>query len=344
MGQTHSSINSKKKWFLIFLGVILVLLGGIVGFVNWTVRGFELYNAKKFRQTFEQFGLPMPIAADFFASAPEMWGQKGVGEAGLPSDRTYRMRYYLSEELELRPKKPILYLIHGAPGGAVNFFDKSYFLNRALRKEFVLLAMDRPGYGASGRGQAEPEFERAVQPLVEQLIHIKKEFPERKIYGLGWSYGGPLLAMIAFRVSQEAELLVQGQQIVDGVIMVATPADPLMEKFWWFNPLLEWSAINWMFTAGVRVANVEKMAHQEELRKMREYWGKIYIPTAYLQGTDDNIVIPQNLEYLRAQVGKKADKMTLAESQFYEIQGGGHNIVFTEIDLIERILTEWQNF
>ncbi len=336
--------HRKRRICLLFLLILLVLFSSLVGFVNRVVRGFEVYNEEKITKQFAAAGLPTPIQAEFPASPAENWGNWTGPEAneswkewhynGSARQDAYYMRYYISEDLSQNPEKPLLYLIHGSPGSAVNFMRKSYFLNEGLRQVFVLLAMDRPGYGASTPGQAEPEFERAAQPLLEQLYSLKREYPSRRIYGLGWSYGGPLIALLAERASHDAGL--SPQRILDGVLIVATPADPQQEKFWWFNPLLEHRWLNWMFSSGINVANIEKMAHPAELEKLRSSWARIRIPTAYLQGTDDAIVLPQNIEFLRRQAVKAG-----VNSHVYEIPGGGHNIVFTQIELIERILRNW---
>ncbi|WGK70140.1 alpha/beta fold hydrolase [Candidatus Haliotispira prima] len=326
-----------KKTLIILLVILLLLAVGLVSFINWSTHHFETYKPAKMRREFTAAGLPEPIVADFLASPPGSWGKApNEAEQGSFAQRNYEMRYYLSENLTENQSKPILYLIHGAPGGAVNYMDHSYFLNKALRENFVLLAMDRPGYGKSSPGRAEPEFSRAVQPLIEQLRSIEEEFPGRKVWGLGWSFGGPLLGLIAERVSQDADLLVRGRRILNGAMVISSPADPQQEKFWWFNPLLEYRLLNWMFVSGINVANIEKIAHPAELEKMRGAWAGIRIPTAYLQGTDDRIVFPQNLEFLRRQAEEAGPTSTV-----YEIEGGRHNIVFTEIDLIQRILREW---
>ena len=62
-------------------------------------------------------------------------------------------------------------------------------LNRKLRKDFVLLAPDRPGYGENSPGKALPELAYEALPLREQLRSLEERFPRRRIYALGWGYG-----------------------------------------------------------------------------------------------------------------------------------------------------------
>ena len=131
--------NARRKFLYIlpFLG----LFAAAIGLINGSVRSFEVYPKAKMRKKFAAAGLAEPIIADFMAQIPQNRGNHKTGR------RSYRLRYYLSESLQANPAKPIFYLIHGSPGGAVNFMQESYFLNRKLRKRFVLLAPDRPGDG-----------------------------------------------------------------------------------------------------------------------------------------------------------------------------------------------------
>ena len=325
--------NTRRKFLYIlpFLG----FFAAVIGWINGSVRSFEVYPKAKMRKKFAAAGLAEPILADFMAQIPQNRGDHKTRR------RSYRLRYYLSENLEANPAKPIFYLIHGSPGGAVNFMQQSYFLNRRLRKDFVLLAPDRLGYGKSAPKEATPELEAAAAPLLAQLYDLKAKFPQRRIYSLGWSYGGPILALLAHANARLwpgtlHKASAEPCRIIDGAIFVASPADPQHEKFWWFNPILQFRVINWLFVSGINVANIEKMAHPAELEKLRPLWSEIKIPAAYLQGTEDRIVLPQNLDFLRLQA-KKAGP----QSRIYEIEGGNHGIVFREVDLIVEILEGW---
>ena len=324
--------NTRRKFLYIlpFLG----LFAAAIAWINGSVRSFEVYPKAKMHKKFAAAGLAEPIIADFISQVRENQETRKQHRR-----RSYRLRYYLSENLEANPAKPIFYLIHGSPGGAVNFMQESYFLNRRLRKDFVLLAPDRLGYGKSAPKEATPELEAAAAPLLEQLYDLKAQFPRRRIYALGWSYGGPILALLAHANARLWPLhldKIKPCRIIDGAIFVASPADPQHEKFWWFNPILQFRAINWLFVSGINVANIEKMAHPTELEKLRPLWSEIKIPAAYLQGTEDRIVLPQNLDFLRLQA-KKAGP----QSRIYEIEGGDHGIVFREVDLILEILKGW---
>ena len=325
--------NTRHKFLYIlpFLG----LFAAAIGLINGSVRSFEVYPKAKMRKKFAAAGLAEPIIADFIAQIPQN------REGYKTQQKIYKLRYYLSENLGSNPAKPIFYLIHGSPGGAVNFMQQSYFLNRRLRKKFVLLAPDRLGYGKSTPKEATPELEAAAAPLLAQLYDLKMQFPRRRIYALGWSYGGPILALLAHANTRLwpgtlHKVSAEPCRLIDGVIFVASPADPQHEKFWWFNPILQFRVINWLFVSGINVANIEKMAHPAELEKLRPLWSEIKIPAAYLQGTQDRIVLQQNLDFLRLQAQKAGP-----QSRIYEIEGGEHGIVFGEVGLILEILEGW---
>lgn len=325
-----SSRNTRRKFLYILPLSVLGLFAAVTCWVNWSVRSFEVYPKAKMRKKFAAALLREPLIADFFGPENHKTQRQG-----------YRLRYYLSEDLEANPAKPIFYLIHGSPGGAVNFMQESYFLNHKLRKRFALLAPDRLGYGKSAPRKAVPGLEPAALPLLEQLSDLKVQFPRRRIYALGWSYGGPILALLAHRSANTRPKVSHNSRtgpcpLIDGAIFVASPADPQHEKFWWFNPILQFRFVNWMFASGINVANIEKMAHPAELEKLRPLWSEIKIPAAYLQGTEDRIVLSQNLNFLRLQA-KKAGP----QSRIYEIEGGNHGIVFRKMDLILEILEGW---
>ncbi len=173
---------------------------------------------------------------------------------------------------------PLLLLIHGAPGAWYGYIN--LLSDQSLLSQFALASVDRPGYNRSAKGGKV----LSIPAQAELISQIFRSDTSRPVYLLGRSYGAPIAAYLAARFPKQ----------VKGLILIAPAADPDLEKFWWFSPLVQYPPIRWLFPRPIRTASSEKYAHRKELRKMAPCWGQITCPTHILQGGKDFIVHPGN--------------------------------------------------
>ena len=103
---------------------------------------------------------------------------------------------------------PLVVFVHGSPGSLDAFID--FMADTALLKRAQLITVDRPGFGASNFGYAEPSLEKQATYLRPILEGNKKHRP---IILVGHSLGGPVIARMAMEYGE----------LIDGLVIVAVP-------------------------------------------------------------------------------------------------------------------------
>ncbi len=189
--------------------------------------------------------------------------------------------------------QPLILFVHGAPGAWYGYLD--YLEDSLLATKATLISIDRPGYGKSGT-KVEVSIQKQATLIAGLIANIKQG---RKVVLVGRSYGSPICARIAM----------DNPQLVDGMLLIASAIDPDLEKFWWFSNLGKWKVVRLLLPKLLNKATDEKFAHVAQLRAMDSLWNKITIPTIVVQGGNDNIVNPKNLEYAKR-------KLTGTNAQF----------------------------
>ena len=116
-------------------------------------------------------------------------------------------------------KEALLVFIHGSPKSWGAFID--FFKANSLLDQFDMISIDRPGFGDSGFGEAEPSME--IQAF--QINEVLKQFPDKRKILIGHSPGEPVVARMAMDYP-DAFL---------GMILVAPSIDPAREKEEWYR-------------------------------------------------------------------------------------------------------------
>jgi len=211
---------------------------------------------------------------------------------------------------------PTLLFIHGAPGSSDNFYR--YLKDNELAKKANLITLDRLGYGYSDYGNSETSIE--VQ--AESIYTIIQKHELKNVIVIGWSYGVPIAAKMAYNYSE-----------IKHSILIAGAISPNDEKFFALAKPLQWKLTKWMFSKAMRVSNDEKITHVAELEKMQDNWQHIKTPILYYHGTKDWIVPYKNLAFIKEKV---TDSLLTAKT----IQKGNHFIIFKNFEMIKKdILT-----
>lgn len=179
--------------------------------------------------------------------------------------------------------KPLAVFIHGSPGSSANFIHFAKDTNLLSRYDVLLL--DRPGFGYSGFGSAEPSMQ--VQSQI--LRDVVRQFPHDSIYLVGHSLGGPIICRMAM----------DDTTLASGLVVVAGSISPALEpNEWWRKPLAS-KAVSWLMPKSFRVSNTEILPAEYELNQMTPLWPRITIPVQVLQGDKDNLVPPGNADYAK---------------------------------------------
>ncbi len=183
--------------------------------------------------------------------------------------------------------KPTVVFIHGTPGswralGRLLGHDE-------LLAQARLVAIDRPGWGGSGLldNDAQGSFaeqSKLISPLLQQL---KDESGNQALILVGHSLGASYAPYLAYR----------NPGLVDGVLMAAGAINPDLGKPRWYNYAASVWPISRLIDAGLQKANVEIWGVHEALTELEPWWESAAIPLIYMQGEEDELVDPKNLDY-----------------------------------------------
>lgn len=212
----------------------------------------------------------------YFADSPAKLRQHTFDFEGRP------IRWYETGDRN----KPLVLFVHGSPGAWDNHI--AFLANDTLLKHARLAALDRPGYGGSGRGTHEPSLIKQAAVL-KPIIDTAQNQP---VILVGHSYGGPVIARAAMDFPQQ----------VDGLVLVAASIDPQLEETKWFQIPAEWALLSWMVPKDLRTSNREILALKAELEAMLPLWQTIQVPTTVIQGEQDTLVPPGNADFAAAQL------------------------------------------
>ena len=214
---------------------------------------------------------------------------------------------------------PPLLILHGAPGG---WFSNIGLLDDPdLQQRYHIIAVDRPGYSKSkykNRKRALTSIElQAV--AIHEAMRLNRSRQKGVVYGN--SYGAPIALKLAVQYPDE----------FDHLVMVAGALDPDNEKFWWFHRYSRGLFVRLLMPRFINTATDEKFAHAQELQKLMADWSKLKASATVLQGTADNIVPSENLEFARRQLKNK-------QAEFIEIEGAGHLLRSSHPQIIKDVL------
>ncbi|MES1160775.1 MAG: alpha/beta hydrolase [Bacteroidota bacterium] len=216
--------------------------------------------------------------------------------------------------------KATVLFIHGAPSSLS--YWKGYLSDTSLLHRASLYAVDRPGYGYSGLGDPLPDI--ATQASILKLVLDSLHKAHHPIVVVGVSFGAPIASRLAMDYPE----------LVDGLVLVAPPLGPGLERIFWFTYLVENPLIHWLVPPMLKSANREKVHHYEELTKMLPLWPLIHVPVIYLQGMEDGLVSTSNAGFAKAHL------INASSLDIRMIPGRGHLIAFNERERIAGAIRE----
>jgi pimeloyl-ACP methyl ester carboxylesterase len=179
---------------------------------------------------------------------------------------------------------PLTVFVHGSPGSLSAFID--YMDDTVLLEKTQMISVDRPGFGDSNFGYAEPEIEKQVQELKPIL---EKHKNNRPVYLVGHSLGGPVIARMA----------IDYPELIDGLIFVAASIDPELEPYEWFRAPLATPFLKWMLPRSIRASNDEIYQLKPQLEEMIPMWSNITCKSIFIQGDKDELVAPGNADFAK---------------------------------------------
>ena len=183
------------------------------------------------------------------------------------------------------PEKQPLLFVHGSPGSWEGW--SHFLLDPELQKNFHVIAVDRLGYGGSDPGNAELSLASQADAILEVLKINHSRVPAILI---GHSFGGPVIARAAM----------DHPDLLGGLIFVASSVAPELEQVKWMQLPATWWPIRVLLPNHLRVCNEEILGLKTELTSMLPLWKNIAAKVILIQGEKDDLVPPQNLDFLVA--------------------------------------------
>ncbi len=214
---------------------------------------------------------------------------------------------------------PLVILVHGSPGSLSAFIH--FLADTILLKKTQLITVDRPGFGASNFGYAEPSLQKQAAYLKPILESHKANRP---IILAGHSLGGPLIARMAMDYPE----------LVDGLVIVAGSIDPELEpNETWFRAPLATPFLKWILPRSMRASNDEIYKLKPELQEMIPMWKNITAPTQVIQGEKDSLVPPGNVDFAKKMMINATVKIVL-------VNGMDHFVPWSHPELIRNAIIE----
>ncbi len=258
-----------------------------------------------------QFRMSKPKINSFFAN------KKQKGKIVTYKEGVRIINYVIVGDDE----KPLVIFVHGSPGSLSAFID--FLGDSTLLKQAQLISVDRPGFGFSNFGNAEPSLQKQAT-FLKSIIDKNKN--NRPVYLVGHSLGGPLIARLAMDYPE----------LIDGLIMVAPSIDPTLEPKEWFRAPLATPFLRWLLPRSFRASNDEIYQLKPELVAMLPLWSRVVVPTIVIQGKQDQLVHYENAFFAK-------EKMINASVTLIMIDSMDHFVPWSHPKLIQNAIIKLLN-
>jgi pimeloyl-ACP methyl ester carboxylesterase len=199
------------------------------------------------------------------------------------------------------PAGPCVVLVHGTPGTATGWAD--YLMAPPAGADVV--ALDRPGFGASAPGGAVPSLAAQAAAVIALLPKDR-----RPVVLLGHSLGAPIVAWAAAQLAAE-----QPERSV-AIVMLAGSLDPAQERVHAMQHVGGWAPVQRLLPRVIRNANAELMALKPELEALGAILPSVKAKVVIVHGTADDLVPVANVAYMQERFsGARCISTVLLEGQ-----------------------------
>ncbi|HET6768260.1 MAG TPA: alpha/beta hydrolase [Chitinophagaceae bacterium] len=199
---------------------------------------------------------------------------------------------------------PTLFFIHGSPDGWIRY--EKFMQDKDLLARYRMISIDRPGFGHSQFGDAKnlEDQSQLISPLVQSFSNGKP------IYGVGHSYGGPVIV----------KLQVDNQDLFNGLVLLAASVDPKEEKPEKWRYIMQVPPLKYFLPGAFRPSNTELVYLKNDLKELDKEWEKINCPVWIIHGDKDTYVPVANADYAKK-------KLTRAKSVEVKILPGADHFI-----------------
>lgn len=207
--------------------------------------------------------------------------------------------------------KPTIVFIHGTPGSLRSM--RRVMADPDLLSAARLISIDRPGWGQSAlpEGQrSEADFNAQIALITPLLYQLKQESNDQPLLLVGHSYGGSIAPYIAFR----------HPALIDAIVMAASAIDPELGKPRWYNRAANTWLVSRFLDDALLKANDEIKGVYDALEQLRPWWAGVTMPMVFVQGEDDSLVDPRNLDFAQQYLPPNNTKIVRLPNQGHLLQ------------------------
>ena len=251
------------------------------------------------------------------AEQPSIEGARKFEAEHPDASHTYSVNGRTIHYMEFKREgasRPLIIFVHGSPGLWRTWVR--YLNDPDLQSQANMIAMDRPGFGGSGSGEAEPDFLKQCQDLEPLLSHAQAG---QRVVLVGHALGGALIARMAMTYPDK----------VADLVMTAAPLDPSQQKESWYQYPANWPPATWLLPGEIVVFNREYLGLEKQLTEMLPLWPRITQRVSVLLGEDDEEVPISNAAFAER-------RLTQARSvSVRRIPDTNHFIPWTRFDLVK---------
>ncbi len=221
--------------------------------------------------------------------------------------------------VESPPTAPDAVGIHGTPGDWTAWRG---LMQIPKIKNQHFMAFDRPGWGESKIDHQDviPEFDRQAKILAQALARLPARRP---VILVAHSWGGPVALALA---NMHPEL-------VGGLVLVASPADPMVSEPRWYHRIADNIVIGSLIGSALNRSNQEMLTLADQLCLLVPKLANIRQPVVIVQGEKDWLVDPENAFFMQ-------ERLTNAHVKLYYNSEANHFIPFNQAGMIADAV-EW---
>ena len=219
--------------------------------------------------------------------------------------------------------KPGVIFIHGTPGGWEAF--EGYLESKRLQEDFLLVSVDRIGWGQSAIPAKEIDGNFAIQS--QSIGAVMNQFPKKKWILVGHSLGASIAPQVAVDYPNQ----------VSGLLLLAGSLKPSLGSPRWYN----YAASTWVVASLIgrtmKYSNREIMGLKKQLRTMDKEIKAAELPSnlIVMQGMKDKLVSPKNSAYVDS-----AWKNNFASVKLVELENEGHFLPWRQAPLVVKSVYE----
>jgi len=211
---------------------------------------------------------------------------------------------------------PTIVFVHGSPG-SWNAFTQ-YMKDKDLLIKYRMISVDRPGFGDSDFGRAEPLKEQSA--LISPLFNEWKN--GKPIYLVGHSLGGPMII----------QLYADNPGLVDGLVLLAASVDPAEEKKESWRYVMDGALMRFFMPGAFRPSNRELIFFKKDVYDLQDKFAAVKSKVFIVHGSEDTFVPPGNANYAVKKLVNAASVETTM------IPGASHFIPWQHYDTIKKVL------